>query len=250
MKWSKKSSTSPTEQLSNTSLGVVIPTNSPSNQFSDTSLNLVSPTASSQPQEQPEPRTHFSTYNTASNKNEFEIYLASLVLKSLLLPSDITYLRSNDQVWDRLSQLHGITKRFQSWEDGKTGKDDQGENEYMSRKLLEGAFEPIASSASLRAFADARAENRVLLHVVTAPLRKMCVGAVAKMRISGRAVFDRNGGLVVHPHIQQRGRLGIGTSSILKEAGLVTRAWLEKQDRESVAALVKDAKSLLEKVRR
>ncbi|TID27724.1 hypothetical protein E2P81_ATG00481 [Venturia nashicola] len=220
-------------------------------QFSDMpSEAIVATVTSDQPQEKSGSRTLFSICNNVLNRNYFEAFLASLVLKSLLLPNDLVYLRANQQVWDDLSQLYKNTKKFRDWADGEKGVDGQEMDDYIPMELLVVMFEPVKSTPALWEFGEESRENWVLLHVITAPLRKSCVNAVAKLRTSGRGIFVQERGLVITPHGEKRGQAGFDTSSILKEARRVGLSWLEKQDHESVTALVKDGMFLLEKVRK
>lgn len=239
MKWPKKTGASQPNQLSDT----------PSSEI------LVAATPSDHPLEKSVPRVLFSICTNVFNNNDFEAFLASLVLKSLLLPNDVNCLRANKQVWDDLSNLHLNTKKLQDdWADEEKGIEGREMDDYIPMELLEGLFEPVMSTDVLREFAEESGENWVLLHVVMAPLRKICIGVIAKLRTSGRAFFDEDGGLVVTPFVAEMRRRGglisIDASSILKGAGRAGLLWAEKQDRESVAALVKDGLSLLEKVRK
>lgn len=236
MKWPKKADVSQPDQLSDTAPGEIVAT-----------------TVSDQPREKSVQRTLFSICNNAFSKNDFEAFLASLVSKSLLLLNDVAYLRANRQVWHDLSNLYKNTKKFQDWAEGEKGADAKEVDDYIPTELLEVMFEPMASTDVLRTFARGSVENRVLLHVVTAPLRKICVNVVAGLRGSGRGRFDGDGGFIVTPFAEEgkRGQSGVpDTSSILKEARRAGLSWLGKQDRESVTALVKDGISLLEKVRK
>lgn len=171
-------------------------------------------------------------------------------MESLLLPDDITYLREEKEAWDDLVQLHATTKRFQDWADGKKGMDGglQGMDDYISLELLEGTFEPVMSTPALSEFAGESSENLLLLHVITATLRKICTGALAKMRVNGRGVFDEDGGSIINPQEGRRGQGGIDASAILKGAGRAGTAALSllgKQDRDSVETIIKGAKVVL-----